>query len=409
MEKRNTPQSPSSVTEPVYTKPVQTQQAVSQNSLILLMVFLVALTGIVVFLLLRPQTAETNPNGYDPELEALKAQLASKRLSLGLSENSDTATSLTAEGLTTSISNNAQTLAQLLREIDGRLSAKDGIISQKNSEIDNAARLRQSLNDEIASLKKQLDELRLSATSNSALERRLKDSQMLLNSSNQEIARLRSLLGQAPSSAALQALESRIALLEEERDRLRKALENTADPNTVNDLRRENRQLRLELLAFKSDANRSRLFAERADLLSPKGLALYNQLTTLEGNSNEARLRAYETIKTSLNASVVETVGFATGSSSIDIEKATVIQQGLAATNPGSEYLIVGYASKSGDATSNRELSSKRATTVATLADLERGSTQVVKAVFLGQTNRFSKTNDYSNQVCEIWEIKPTL
>ena len=67
---------------------------------------------------------------------------------------------------------------------------------------------------------------------------------------------------------------------------------------------------------------------------------------------------------------------------------------------------MVGYASKSGGKEQNQALSSQRATTVASVVNVLRASNQVVRAVYLGETDRFSKTDEMANQICEVWEIK---
>lgn len=67
---------------------------------------------------------------------------------------------------------------------------------------------------------------------------------------------------------------------------------------------------------------------------------------------------------------------------------------------------MIGYASTSGDQTSNRQLSAKQATTVASLVKLLKADSQQVKAVHLGETKRFSADTELENQICEIWEIK---
>ena len=52
---------------------------------------------------------------------------------------------------------------------------------------------------------------------------------------------------------------------------------------------------------------------------------------------------------------------------------------------------MVGYASTIGDQNANRILSSDRATAVASQVNLDKKGTQDVRAVFLSETNRFSK------------------
>ncbi len=398
---------PQPIHQPAYpTAAVAQTTRPNQGSLAALILSLVALTGVVVFLITRSQ-GTNNGAMYDPELQALRTQVTERRLALGLSANPDASAQVTAESLTNRISNDAGSLSSLMREITDRLSAKDRVIAQKNDEIDNAARARESLTTEIATLTKKLQELRLNSSQASALKLQLEDTKLLLDAANKEIARLREALNGAPSQDSLESSRALLAELEAERDRLIAKLNSLPDENDLSALRKENRRLSVELQELRSETSRNRLFVENSDSLSLNAQALYNQLVSLEGHSSKERLQAYEQIKSELNAKVVETVSFSTGSSAVEFERVGVIKDSLEETPNNAEYLVVGYASKTGNVDTNREISSKRATTVATIADLERGASQDVKAVFLGQTDRFSKLNDYSNQICEIWEILP--
>ena len=73
----------------------------------------------------------------------------------------------------------------------------------------------------------------------------------------------------------------------------------------------------------------------------------------------------------------------------------------------GAMIMVVGYASTTGQADTNRKLSSDRATEVAANIDMAKPGKQVVQAVFLGQTKRFSSRIPERNQVCEVWQINP--
>ena len=97
----------------------------------------------------------------------------------------------------------------------------------------------------------------------------------------------------------------------------------------------------------------------------------------------------------------------------LDSLKKTIsnLQEGLLAKSLGntgakSFFLVVGYASTTGDAASNYGLSAKRATVTAGVIQKLKAEGQAVKAVYIGQTDRFSKTKPADNQVCEVWEIK---
>jgi len=70
-----------------------------------------------------------------------------------------------------------------------------------------------------------------------------------------------------------------------------------------------------------------------------------------------------------------------------------------------SFFLVIGYASKTGSFDLNKELSEARATAVATSAVESAKPGQKVRAVFLGQTDRFSSSDVRDDQICELWEI----
>jgi outer membrane protein OmpA-like peptidoglycan-associated protein len=94
-----------------------------------------------------------------------------------------------------------------------------------------------------------------------------------------------------------------------------------------------------------------------------------------------------------------------TGSSEISSSKSATIRAAMAGGKSDSFFLVIGYASKTGSFDLNKELSSARATAVATLAVNTARPGQKVRAVFLGQTDRFSSTNVRDDQICELWEI----
>jgi outer membrane protein OmpA-like peptidoglycan-associated protein len=68
--------------------------------------------------------------------------------------------------------------------------------------------------------------------------------------------------------------------------------------------------------------------------------------------------------------------------------------------------LVIGYASETGNVDSNRTLSSDRATAVAQKFSSIKRPSQLVQAVYLGQTDRFSSRIPERNQLCEIWRIR---
>ena len=117
--------------------------------------------------------------------------------------------------------------------------------------------------------------------------------------------------------------------------------------------------------------------------------------------------QAYVRIEKDFNARPVESARFATGSSDLS-RRHEVHLKDITTQSPGNSFfLVVGDASKSGDSKQNEELSSNRATRVASVVNTLRQKGQKVQAVYLGETDRFDAARDASNRVCEVWEIRP--
>jgi hypothetical protein len=83
-----------------------------------------------------------------------------------------------------------------------------------------------------------------------------------------------------------------------------------------------------------------------------------------------------------------------------------MIKNKLDMTNATDYFLVVGYGSQSKDTALNETLSVNRATGVASIVNQLKKEGQEVRAVYLGQTSRFSTSVIADNQLCEIWRIK---
>ena len=163
--------------------------------------------------------------------------------------------------------------------------------------------------------------------------------------------------------------------------------------------------MRYELQKLRAQLDKARLFVEKIDDLPAAAKALYVELSKLESATPAELKQEYARIALDLKAHVVDSIAFQTGSSRINLDKAEEIRRATQSAADGSFFLIVGYASKSGDLASNRKLSADRSTTIASVANFQKKSNQDVRAVFLSETSRFSTTELPKNQICEIWEI----
>jgi outer membrane protein OmpA-like peptidoglycan-associated protein len=148
------------------------------------------------------------------------------------------------------------------------------------------------------------------------------------------------------------------------------------------------------------------VFVENVEMLPQSARLLFMELSRLETVDPDELQANYERIGQELRARVIDTVSFATGSTEIDPSQAASVRSAMAGTSDGSFVLVVGYASKTGTFDLNKALSSGRATAVADLVVPVAKPGQMVRAVFFGQTDRFSSGDVYDDQICEVWEIR---
>ena len=221
------------------------------------------------------------------------------------------------------------------------------------------------------------------------------------------------------SKAQSDSLRDELALAKNELDRLQSELNQLSakqgtmvDANAyallkseVDQLRQDNALLRAENQRLITELAGAKLFVDKDDL-SPRAVALYRELKRIEGEDHRARRQTYTLIDTQLKAGVGEAITFRTGKADIALEHEAHIKE-LASLAPANTFfLVVGYASPSGDSKTNEELSSQRATRVASMVNYLKKEGQAVQAVYLGEGNRFGP-DDAPNQVCEIWQIRP--
>jgi outer membrane protein OmpA-like peptidoglycan-associated protein len=107
-----------------------------------------------------------------------------------------------------------------------------------------------------------------------------------------------------------------------------------------------------------------------------------------------------------LGASVVKDLTFPTGSAKMGAADEDPVRSLVENVPDGDMLLVIGYASETGNVDGNRTLSSDRATAVAELLTSVKQPGQLVQAVYMGQTDRFSSRTPERNQICEIWHIR---
>jgi len=151
---------------------------------------------------------------------------------------------------------------------------------------------------------------------------------------------------------------------------------------------------------------KSKLFAASENELLPAAVELVRSLRKLENLPDSDITQAYSKLGVELGASVLRKLEFATGSSKLSPADEEAIRNLVADIPDGDLVLAIGYASETGNVDGNRVLSSDRATAAAQLYSGIKRPEQLVQAVYLGPTDRFSSRIPERNQLVEIWRIR---
>ncbi|MGB0328852.1 MAG: hypothetical protein ACPGJR_15130 [Akkermansiaceae bacterium] len=298
------------------------------------------------------------------------------------------------EGLVTQIKTDVENLARLVNtsKTDAALlrtaQADASALAQTNRDLTNKLAQYQAAAQRAETLQRQLDTER-QAGSGMVAESEVKKLRSELELAQAEVVRLRGELSKATSQQGKMVDPNTFALVKVELDQIRQA-------NAT--LRMENQRLITELAGAK-------LFVTQDDL-SPRAVGLYRELKKLESKDYRERAATYELFKEQVKATVEDTISFKPGSVTIAREHESSLKD-IAMQAPGTSFfLVVGYASTSGDSQTNEELFSKRATRVASMVNYLKKEGQGVQAVYLGEGTRFGP-EDAPNQVCEVWQIRP--
>lgn len=374
---------------------------------------------LLLFLLVMQMTGKLGGGGSNTAIEDLKAELASTRIRVNEERS--------RHGLPPLGAGSGESIEALANRISGDSSRLAGMVGQLQSALaDREARLatadatRQALTKQITDLQNDLDGARLAAGDAIRLQSQLADTQTLLEAANRQIMTLREQVNGAPGEAELANMRTRLedALAARDNykvevDELVRRLAGKVDGTEIDALKRkvselepENNRLRYEIQRIRAELDKARLFVDKVEDLPAAAKALYVELSKLESATPAELRQEYDRINTELQARVVDKISFQTGSSRINLDKVEEIRRTAQSSGDESYFLVVGYASKSGDLTTNRQLSADRATTIASVLNFQKKAGQGVQAVFLSATDRFSATDLLKNQVCEIWEIR---
>lgn len=342
--------------------------------------------------------------GAPSEVETLRKELKNRRSfineerrRMGLPPLGDEVAGQSVEALAARINNDSTDLVTMVRQMQILLAEKEQRLAGADTTF--AALTRQNTD-----LLTQVAQLQGSAQDAESLRIRLAKAQSLYETAQERIADLQEQIAGTPIKSEMDKLRQQLENTLANRDKLQTEVVVLRDESKT--LRAENNELRYELQKTRAELSRTRLFVDSADKLPAAAKTLFVRLAELETLNGPELAAEYAKIGTQLKARVLDTIDFQSGSSRINLDKAQETRLTVQASGEKSFFLIVGYASKTGDFQTNQKLSAERATTIASVVDFNKKSTQNVQAVFLSQTDRFSPTDVQKNHICEIWEIQ---
>ncbi|MFM2196998.1 MAG: hypothetical protein RLZZ505_430 [Verrucomicrobiota bacterium] len=379
-------------TEPTQPEAVNTKLAASVNPVLILLFMILAMLIVLAVTVLRQGKATGEGSSEDPtvalikaDLEARRSELNRQRIAMGLAplENGTEP----VEDIAKRLKKDADTLAGISGKFQQMLADKDAELSARNGETLRLEKLRQDISQENARLQGELQRALIASAEVDRLKMMLADSQAQRDAISNELAALKQ------EMAVLGA-----GVSEDEFAELQRRYEETLRAKEFYEARVKD----LEEKAAKAD-----LFADSEAELLPAAVELFRRLRKLEGHKDSDLTTEYSKVGVDLGANVLHALTFETGKSELsaaDMERLAAI---AASDVPdGDLTLIIGYASETGNLDANQELSSRRATTAAEHFAKVKRPGQLVQAVYLGQTDRFSSRVPERNQICEVWRIR---
>ncbi len=306
------------------------------------------------------------------EVTAAQANLNASRLSLGLRpiEGGEPIGDVAAR-----MKKDADTMVALATSYETMLGEKDLEMKSLGDKLLTSEQLRKSLSDELERLRTQLNNATLAGldldklrTQNDALAA--------------EVARLRA-KGETVPKAEMDELQRRL-----------------------DEALRAKAFLEARIKELDGQLAKAKLFASSESELLPAAVELFRNLRTLEGKADSEIATAYSSLAVSLGANVLRTLNFETGKSELSPADTEGINQLVSEMPDGDLLLVIGYASETGNVESNQSLSSARATAAAEYYSSIKRPGQLVQAVYLGQTDRFSSRYPERNQIVEVWRIR---
>lgn len=144
-------------------------------------------------------------------------------------------------------------------------------------------------------------------------------------------------------------------------------------------------------------------FTTDSEKLSINLKKLFSKLDTKNDTSREQQETLYSNLNSTVGATQLTRIKFATGKMEMNQEGINKIKNALKNLDSNDEILVVGYASQQGDKATNESLSSKRAKTVTSKVISNLQYDNKIQSVYLGETARFGPLLE--NQCVEVWKV----
>jgi flagellar motor protein MotB len=351
---------------------------------------IMALLGVLIVVAIRgvisnrSSVSAADITNLEAEVNARRSELNRQRMALGYAPLEGTSEPI--DNIATRLKADADTLVALAGRFQEMLAEKDSEVTAKNAEWLRSEQLRQTLASENSRLQAELGRA-LAAGSDSD---RLRSDLANLKSQRDALA--------DELNATLEKLKTTTAgVSPEDYEVLERRLEEALRARDFFEAR---------VKQLEGDLTKAKLFASSENELLPAAVQLFRNLRELEGRPDSELTTSYSNLGVELGASVLHTLPFATGSAGLTPADEEMVRGLVNELPDGDLLLVIGYASETGNEDRNRKLSSDRATAVAELYSSLKRPTQLVQAVYLGQTDRFSSRIPERNQLCEIWRIR---
>ncbi len=350
---------------------------------------ILALLGVLIVMALKnssPPAADIDPDlaKTKAELNALGNEYNRERVAMGLRPLEGSSEPI--EDIAARLKKDADSLVGLAGSYQKLLAEKDGEVSARNAEILRSEQIRQSLAAECTRLQVDLQRALVSGSDSDLIRRDLAD-----------------------AKAQRDAIAAELA---DAKEKMRTMTTGASADDYADLKRRYDEAVRAKDFfeaqshEFKNVLSQAKLFASSENELLPAAVELFSALRALENRPHSDIASEYSSLGEKLGANVIQTFTFPTGSSILAAEDQDKIRNLVADTPDGDLLLVIGYASETGNVDNKRTLSSNRATAVAELYFSVKHPNQLVQAVYLGQTDRFSNHTPERNQLVEIWRIR---